>query len=316
MRTLSTLSLFLMLSVSLAACGDDDPSNGGNSGDQDSGTNDSGSSDDGGANDDSGSGGGDGGSDDGGGNDGGDPDPIVCEAPEELCGDLCIDTTIDPENCGACEDPCGGEEFCARGECTAECPNGTEECVAGSRACNDLREDRANCGGCGDGCEDTEICANGNCVACSEQQSRCGNDCTNVQIDSENCGECGHVCPEGFQCNGGSCFGPPSACDPACTLPEVCSEEGTCVSPFSCPGGCPEGEVCRNGECAADCGQNLTECGGECVVVNFDTRHCGECDNPCADGEFCLNGNCQGFGGNGGGSDGGFTFPDGGFIGL
>lgn len=302
MRTLTLGSMSILLALTLVACGDDESSNG--NGGQDAGNTDGsvdpGNTDGGGGNVD------DGGAPNDAGDGGGDPDPISCLPPEELCGASCANTDHDPAHCGTCDEACTSEQVCARGECADSCPTGTEECVADSRACNDLRTDRAHCGGCGEACEENEICANANCTACPGTRTRCGNSCENLQFDSENCGECGKVCPDGFQCSNGACLAPPDACSPACTLPDLCSEDGTCVSvsPTSCPGGCPGDQVCQFGQCVAACGQNLERCGDDCVVLALDTRHCGECNNPCGQGELCFNGECRAFGG-GGRPDGG-----------
>ncbi len=43
------------------------------------------------------------------------------------------------------------------------------------------------------------------------------------------------------------------------------------------PGGCPLGQ---------------TDCGGECVTLDSDSRHCGECDNACPSGAVCAIGAC------------------------
>ncbi len=49
---------------------------------------------------------------------------LMCEAPEEPCGEVCIDTTTSLENCGMCERACVGEETCVDSLC-----NGTYELV-------------------------------------------------------------------------------------------------------------------------------------------------------------------------------------------
>jgi Mg-chelatase subunit ChlD len=35
-----------------------------------------------------------------------------------------------------------------------------------------------------------------------------------------------------------------------------------------------------------------TRCGGECVNINSDPRHCGGCQKACGDGEICTDSNC------------------------
>lgn len=40
------------------------------------------------------------------------------------------------------------------------------------------------------------------------------------------------------------------------------------------------------------CGSTTTACGGECVDVATDRRHCGVCDRACQSGELCVRGGC------------------------
>ena len=37
-----------------------------------------------------------------------------------LCGNVCVDTSVDPSNCGACGVNCGGQ-YCANGICQSGC---------------------------------------------------------------------------------------------------------------------------------------------------------------------------------------------------
>jgi hypothetical protein len=43
----------------------------------------------------------------------------------------------------------------------------------------------------------------------------------------------------------------------------------------------------------ADCSAGLTDCDGDCVNVDADGSHCGDCDTQCSGGLVCLNGNCD-----------------------
>lgn len=44
---------------------------------------------------------------------------------------------------------------------------------------------------------------------------------------------------------------------------------------------CPSGEVCSGGSCEASCGSGLAECGGACVNLSNDPRHCAACGVVC-----------------------------------
>jgi Stigma-specific protein, Stig1 len=47
----------------------------------------------------------------------GPPDAMVCTMPTTLCRGLCVDTSTDPDNCGACDHVCA-TGVCALGACT------------------------------------------------------------------------------------------------------------------------------------------------------------------------------------------------------
>ncbi len=81
-----------------------------------------------------------------------------------------------------------------------------------------------------------------------------------------------------------------------------CFDDLTChntdSSPLHC-GQCGEacawGQVCAEGECAAQCptgGAPYTDCDGSCVVLDRDYYHCGECFVSCSPGQVCVDGVC------------------------
>ena len=48
------------------------------------------------------------------------PDALVCTAPTMNCGDICIDTSSDTQNCGSCGNVCQGGAYCSS---TCMCPD-------------------------------------------------------------------------------------------------------------------------------------------------------------------------------------------------
>lgn len=85
-----------------------------------------------------------------------------------------VDTTSDPNACGACGAPCSGNHVQARACVDSEC-SGT--CAADYDDCNDdLRTDgcethlltsRNHCGACGAACGDEQVCVDGDCSDCN-----------------------------------------------------------------------------------------------------------------------------------------------------
>jgi hypothetical protein len=141
----------------------------------------------------------------------------------------CVDTAIDPANCGRCGNACTAAPFasavCASGTCARACAPGRADCngdlgrATGSNGCEiDLVSDVAHCGGCGLAC----TIANGT-GACSLATCRVGSctmgfgDCDGLVAtgceatladDEANCGMCGMACGPGQLCLSGSCGAP------------------------------------------------------------------------------------------------------------
>jgi hypothetical protein len=93
--------------------------------------------------------------------DGGGAGAPACPIYRSLCGGVCIPTSGDPKNCGACGNECTGDEVCSAGACSSDCTPGLSAC---DNTCVDFDNDSAHCGDCATACEDGQGCANGRCV--------------------------------------------------------------------------------------------------------------------------------------------------------
>ena len=291
---LRKFGLFFGLSLALAACGDDDSSRLPDLGRADTGP--------------------------------------ACTAAEVSCNGVCVDTSADPVNCGACGAVCPTGESCSAGACVLQCP-GTETSCDGS--CADLQTSRANCGACGTECAVNEACNAGVCeLQCPEGLDICGGACVDLAADRRNCGDCGTACMAGEVCSEGGCDVSCSvgltdcdgscrdterdslncgACGTACGVGEICNAgtcELSCGALDNCGGVCADvqtdeancgacgtlcgtGTVCLAGACESSCGASLTVCDGDCVDAQNDRANCGACGTTCAAGEACVAGSCS-----------------------
>ena len=114
-------------------------------------------------------------------------DCIAAGVGNECCGDLCVNTQTDANNCGECGTSCASGLICRNGQCgfcqsSGECPDPTAEECCGKRCINVHSDDPLNCGGCGNECADTETCVKG---ICERVTSACGP---------------GYKCPSGHSC--------------------------------------------------------------------------------------------------------------------
>ncbi len=97
-----------------------------------------------------------------------------CSAGLTQCGQVCVDTEVSSQNCGACGRACAAGQFCAPADgtgvptCAVSCTGGTVRC-GGTNACTRLVNDPQNCGACGRACGGNQACVNGACagLACT-----------------------------------------------------------------------------------------------------------------------------------------------------
>ena len=198
-----------------------------------------------------------------------------CKEPHQtFCGFSCVDTRIDNENCGKCNNPCPRGDLdpslnmfygCWKSECGhLKCKNHWSECD----------------GNLDNGCE------------------------TDLRLP-ENCGSCGTVCPEGQACKEDARDGQwRCMCAPGQTFCELAGGSGRChdlsSDPSNC-GGC--GVHCRsacvNGMCQTKCGAGFADCNGSesdgCEVnIGSDPNNCGGCGITCNGiaGQACVQGRC------------------------
>jgi hypothetical protein len=237
------------------------------------------------------------------------PTPTACPAGQQICGDLCIDTSSDPANCGGCQTVCAQGAVCANGSCV--CASGSTYCSA-IGICVDLSSDPNNCGDCGIGCPSGWLCANGQCVCpdgsppcggsccepgwvctdgtcappCPSGQIQCSGTCVDQYYDPVNCGDCGVDCA-GLSCCGGFCVDTGSdpancgGCGGNCGGLNCCG--GQCIDVSSDPANC--------GGCGVTC-DGLSCCGGGCVDLMTDAANCGGCGVDCGSGWYCSGGDC------------------------
>jgi DNA-binding beta-propeller fold protein YncE len=161
-------------------------------------------------------------------------------------------------NANCCDDAdCGGGASCQNGVCN--CPSGEKACE-GTCIPNDNCCTIADCGAC-------ESCQDGACVT---------------------------GCATGQECVSGMCRCTMASCDGCCAADESC-ESGH--DPDACGTGgnlcheCEQHETCPAGSCA--CEAPFTVCGADCVNLNNDNDHCGNCENACVGTATCQNGACK-----------------------
>ncbi|HEY8076761.1 MAG TPA: hypothetical protein VIF62_21695 [Labilithrix sp.] len=143
----------------------------------------------------------------------------TCAAGKSCCGGLCLDTTTDPLNCGACGTACSavnGTPKCSGSNCSWTCAAGFAHCSGGSNSgCEtNVKTSLTHCGSCGTNC--TTQVQNANGVACNSGSctfSTCQTNFGNCDGITSNgcdcaCGQVGQICcPPLSACANGKCSG-------------------------------------------------------------------------------------------------------------
>ena len=212
-----------------------------------------------------------------------------CSPGLARCGEECVDTSSNPEHCGACDSPCPGGQVCDVGACSDSCSSGKTNCDS---ACVDLDTDPLHCGDCSTACNVGESCGSGGCVVtCFPGQTACGSSCVDLETDDQHCGKCGVSCAPGEACQAGkcviSCSGGQKECSGACV--DTQTNQNHCGA---CGAACKAGEACSSGQCKIACPGGQVECGGLCKSLDSDGKHCGACGNACVGSEVCSGGKC------------------------
>ncbi|MDO8626618.1 MAG: hypothetical protein Q7K39_04200 [Candidatus Magasanikbacteria bacterium] len=254
--------------------------------------------------------------------------PDLAQAPDltpqcpqglTLCGNRCVDLTVDNANCGRCGQACAnGAETCSNGKCVSACPQNTTYCWQNNAGCTNVLTDSANCGMCGKVCPPGNTCARGQCAVDQNlncgQKIACGKDCIDIANDPVNCGGCGKACSAinidgNPTCTGKVCTG---QCRPnfgdcdSNKLTNGC-ETNLMTSVGNC-GGCgvevpqnlpnTSSSICQLGAFTPVCKPDFGDCNvwwRDGCEINFlaDDNNCGQCGNWCAWGEVCLQGVCK-----------------------
>lgn len=214
---------------------------------------------------------------------------LGCPAPAQICNGACVDTTVDPNNCGTCGTICSAPLYCMSGQCLLiGCP-GTEAIC--NDACVDTTTDPSNCGNCDHVCAPGEACTDSACGACQGATVDCNGTCVDLQSSFANCGACGSACPVGALCTNADCVCPGStvSCNGTCT--DLSQDSANCGT---CGNVCAMTELCTGGQCVA-CPAGTTNCPGVgCTDLSSDFENCGVCGHYCPkDTTTCSASTCE-----------------------
>ena len=253
-----------------------------------------------------------------------------CAGGKDCCNSVCVDTTADLSNCGACGHGCAapahGTASCTASVCgLAACDKGWDSCDKDpANGCETDLSLPAHCGACDTTCpapgpNADAACKAGVCATdCKAGFADCDMDAKNgcevtLASDGKNCGACGTecmsvnhamaACTMGKCVVGGCDFGfadcnmnPADGCEAGLLDVNNCGGCGkVCGAVAHGTPGCGAG-VCGVGMCDALWGNcdNNPQNGCE-RDLSSDLMHCGACFKPCviANGmPGCIQGKC------------------------
>jgi FG-GAP-like repeat len=153
-----------------------------------------------------------------------------CDAGQLVCassdGLVCVDSSTDPRNCGACGLACGPGESCSGARCmctgdgcAAQCDPNLLACAGGDgKRCVDPTTDPKNCGACRLECAQDQVCRGARCVCtgdacatgCQAPLAACVDDrglseCLDLATSRDHCGSCETSCASDEACEQGEC---------------------------------------------------------------------------------------------------------------
>ncbi len=205
--------------------------------------------------------------------------------------------------------------------CSAECTYDTSGCETGPICGNGIKEDGEECDGedlDGESCEsmgfeDGNLSCSDDCTfdvgECTGEGPECGNgileygeECDGEDLDGESCESMGFEdgdlhCSDSCTFDTSECTGETVLCgDGIIDEGEDC--DGDNLGEENCrTQGFDGGTLTCDDTCSfdttgcVDCG-DLTYCDNECVDMNSNMDHCGECSNPCDGDQVCTGGFC------------------------
>jgi hypothetical protein len=170
-----------------------------------------------------------------------------CSGSQTSCNGTCVDTSLDPNNCGICGNVCSADQQCIAGQC--ECAAGHISCAG---VCVDPNTNPAHCGGCNNPCSEGEDCVAASC-GCPNGQAPCTGGCTDLNTDELNCGQCNRSCGAAEECVNGDCTCPDgtTSCYSQCV--DTTSDSNFCGD---CDTACNTGEYCEASNC-----ETINSCG-------------------------------------------------------